>query len=59
MLNVDYVMIKELTKFKWTRAWLNIFLIDILGKINQSNKKWLRYTWTFENKIQMWSFKSP
>lgn len=38
-LNVDYVVINQLTKFKWTKGWWNNSLAYMLGK---RNKKWLR-----------------
>jgi len=50
-------MINELTKFKWMRAQLDNFLTYLLKKKQSIQPKMIEMS--FENKVQIWSFKSP
>jgi hypothetical protein len=59
MFNEPYVVINQLIKSIWKTIDLENLLLYMLGeKIYKSNKKWPKIG-TFENKAQIWSFKSP
>jgi hypothetical protein len=56
MLNVNYVMINELTKFKWTRTQLNNFLKYMLKEKMPTKHDQIGI---FETKVQIRLLKNP
>jgi len=59
MLSGPYVVINQLIKSISKATYLkNVLSYMLKGKKHQSNKKMTKIV-TFENKVQIWSFKSP
>jgi hypothetical protein len=58
MLSEPYMVINQLMKSIWKATHLEFFLLYMLKEKNINPTKMTKIG-TFENKVQMWSFKSP